>query len=85
VALCSGNRANDDINNTGIGSRSSVMVYTHMNADGGPFFQEWFEIFGNSEVDGTASMPLSAWGGGHDRSLWLAVSRARWSIKPPIS
>jgi hypothetical protein len=53
VEYTSGNKANDDINNRGIGNRSDVNVYTHMNADGGPFYQEWFEIFGNSEVDGT--------------------------------
>jgi hypothetical protein len=75
-AYSSGNRANDDINNTGIGSRSSVMVYSHMNADGGPFFQEWFEIFGNSEVDGTGIDTFLRMGeaGTFDRFGWQVVA-----------
>jgi hypothetical protein len=50
----SGNNANDDINNTGIGNRADVKNYHMMNADGGPMWQEWFDIFGNGEVDGTS-------------------------------
>jgi hypothetical protein len=50
----SGNKANDDVNNRGFGDRADVKVYTHMNADGGPFWNEWFEILGSSEVDGTS-------------------------------
>jgi hypothetical protein len=74
----SGNRANDDINNRGIGSRSSVMVYSHMDADGGPFFQEWFEIFGNSEVDGTSIDTFRRMGesGTIDRFGWQIVAGA---------
>ncbi len=74
----SGNRANDDINNTGIGSRSNVQVYSHMNADGGPFFQEWFEIFGNSEVDGTSIDTFLRMGeaGTLDRFGWQIVAGA---------
>ena len=74
----SGNRANDDINNTGIGSRSNIQVYTHMDADGGPFFQEWFEIFGNSEVDGTSIDTFLRMGesGTIDRFGWQIVAGA---------
>jgi hypothetical protein len=50
----SGNKANDDVNNRGIGSKADVKVYSPMDADGGPFWMEWFEIFGSSEVDGTS-------------------------------
>jgi hypothetical protein len=77
-AYSSGNRANDDINNTGIGSPSSVMVYSHMNADGGPFFQEWFEIFGNSEVDGAGIDTFLRMGeaGTFDRFGWQVVAGA---------
>ena len=49
----SGNKANDDINNRGIGSRADVKYFAPMNNDGGPFYHEWFEIFGTSDVDGT--------------------------------
>jgi len=78
VAYNSGNRANDDINNTGIGSRSNVHVYSHMNADGGPFYQEWFEIFGNSEVDGTSIDTFIRMGeaGTIDRFGWQVIAGA---------
>jgi hypothetical protein len=78
LAYASGNRANDDINNTGIGSRSNVHVYSHMNADGGPFYQEWFEIFGNSEVDGTSIDTFIRMGesGTFDRFGWQIVAGA---------
>jgi hypothetical protein len=78
LTYASGNRANDDINNTGIGSRSSVMVYSHMDADGGPFYQEWFEIFGNSEVDGTSIDTFVRMGeaGTIDRFGWQIIAGA---------
>jgi hypothetical protein len=74
----SGNRANDDLNNTGIGSRANIQVYSHMDADGGPFFQEWFEIFGNSETDGTSIDTFLRMGeaGTLDRFGWQIVAGA---------
>ena len=77
-AYSSGNKANDDINNRGIGTREDVKVYTHMNADGGPFFQEWFEIFGNSEVDGTGIDTFRRMGeaGTLDRYGWQVLAGA---------
>jgi hypothetical protein len=73
-----GNKANDDINNTGIGGRAKVKYYAPMNADGGPFWQEWFEVFGNSEVDGTS---IDTWqrmseSGGIDRFGWASIASA---------
>jgi hypothetical protein len=50
----SGNKANDDINNRGIGNRSDVKVYQSVTSDGSPIWNEWFEILGRSEVDGTS-------------------------------
>jgi hypothetical protein len=77
-AYNNGNRANDDINNTGIGSRANIQVYSHMNADGGPFYQEWFEIFGNSEVDGTSidTFIRMAESGTIDRFGWQVIAGA---------
>jgi hypothetical protein len=74
----SGNKANDDINNRGIGNRADVKHYSHMNADGGPMWQEWFEIFGNSEVDGTSIDTFLRMGevGGLDRFGWQNVAGA---------
>jgi hypothetical protein len=74
----SGNKANDDINNRGIGNRADVKVYSHMNADGGPFFQEWFEMFGNSEVDGTGIDTFIRKGesGTFDRFGWQVLAGA---------
>ncbi len=78
VNYTSGNRANDDINNTGIGSRADVKYYAPMNADGGPFWQEWFEIFGNSEVDGTSidTFRRMSESGGLDRFGWQNLAGA---------
>ena len=67
----SGNKANDDINNTGIGNRADVKIITPMNADGGPFWQEWFEIFGNSEVDGTSIDTFQRMG---ESGSWIALA-----------
>jgi hypothetical protein len=78
LVYASGNKANDDLNNRGIGSRADVRVYSHMDADGGPFFQEWFEIFGNSEVDGTSIDTFRRMGesGTLDRFGWQVVAGA---------
>jgi hypothetical protein len=53
-AYASGNSAGDDINNRGVGRRSDVNGYRALTADGGPIWNEWFEILGRSEVDGTS-------------------------------
>ena len=49
-----------------------------MDADGGPFFQEWFEIFGNSEVDGTSidTFQRMSESGGLDRFGWQNLAGA---------
>jgi hypothetical protein len=77
-AYASGNKANDDINNRGIGRRADIKHYSHMDADGGPFYQEWFEIFGNSEVDGTSIDTFLRMGesGTLDRFGWQVLAGA---------
>jgi hypothetical protein len=54
-AYTSGNAANDDINNTGIGKKSEVKGFRPLGIDGYHIFGEWFEILGRSEVDSTGS------------------------------
>jgi hypothetical protein len=51
-AYVSGNEANDDINNRGIGNTADV-GFRYIGADTSHFFGEWFEIIGKSDVDGT--------------------------------
>jgi hypothetical protein len=74
----SGNNANDDTNNRGFGNRADIKYYRGMNADGGPMWQEWFEIFGNSEVDGTSIDTFRRIGesGMLDRFGWQSVAIA---------
>jgi hypothetical protein len=51
LAYTSGNAANDDINNTGIGRRSEVKGFRPLGIDAFHVFGEWFEILGRSDVD----------------------------------
>jgi hypothetical protein len=48
----SGDKANSDLNNTGIGNRKDFKGFRTLGVDGSHFFGEWFEIFGTSQVDG---------------------------------
>jgi hypothetical protein len=47
----SGNKADEDINNTGRGNRADV-GFRPIGIDGSHFFGEWFELLGKSDVDG---------------------------------
>jgi hypothetical protein len=51
AAYSSGNKANDDINNRGIGNKEDV-GFRYLGVDTSHFFGEWFEFFGKSDVDG---------------------------------
>jgi hypothetical protein len=48
----SGQKADDDINNRGIGTRSDVKDFRVMGVDGSHQFSDWLEIIGKSDVDG---------------------------------
>jgi len=74
-AYASGNRANDDINNRGIGNRADVNNYRAMTTDGSPIWDEWFEILGRSEVDGNSTQTFRRWAesGTADRFGWQVV------------
>jgi hypothetical protein len=56
-AYASGQSANDDINNTGIGRRSDVKGFLTLSVDNAHVFGEWFEILGKSDVDGVGMTP----------------------------
>jgi hypothetical protein len=51
----SGDEANADLNNTGIGNRSDVKGFRYIGADTSHFFGEWFELLGKSDVDATGN------------------------------
>ena len=55
-AYTSGNAANDDINNTGVGRASEVKGFRPLGIDGYHIFGEWFEILGRSDVDSIGSV-----------------------------
>jgi hypothetical protein len=52
-AFASGNSADDDINDRGIGNRSDVKGFRPIGIDAFHRFGEWFEILGRSDVDST--------------------------------
>jgi hypothetical protein len=54
-AYTSGNAAQDDINNTGVGRASDVRGFRPLGIDGYHIFGEWFEILGRSDVDSIGS------------------------------
>lgn len=51
----SGNKADDDINNRGIGNPADVKGFRPLGVDGGHVFGQWLESLGSSDVDGTGS------------------------------
>jgi hypothetical protein len=57
-AYTSGNAADDDINNIGIGKKSDVKGFRPLGIDGFHIFGDWFEILGRSDVDAIGSSTL---------------------------
>jgi hypothetical protein len=51
----SGNSANDDINNRGVGNRSDVSGFRYLGVDSSHGYGEWFELLGKSDVDSTGN------------------------------
>ena len=51
-AYVSGDDADADLNNRGIGNSSDVNGFRYLGVDTSHFFGEWFEILGKSDVDG---------------------------------
>ncbi len=74
-AYASGDGANSDINNRGIGSRSDVHGFRTLGVDGSHVFGEWFEILGKSDVDGRSIRTFRRMGEyGHlERFGWMVI------------
>ncbi len=72
----SGDDANDDINNRGIGNRSDVKGFRTLGVDGAHQFHEWFEILGKSDVDGVSlrTFRRMAENGTLDRFGWMSLA-----------
>jgi hypothetical protein len=51
----SGDDANADLNNRGIGNRSDVNGFRYLGVDTSHYFGEWFELLGKSDVDSTGN------------------------------
>jgi Porin subfamily len=77
-AYASGQDADDDINNRGIGRRADVKTYRALTTDGSPVWNDWFEILGRSEVDGTSLQTFRRWAesGTADRFGWQVLAGA---------
>jgi hypothetical protein len=74
-AYVSGNDANDDINNRGIGNREDVKGFRYLGVDTSHHFGEWFEILGKSDVDGVSDRDFRRMGeiSKLDRFGWMLV------------
>jgi hypothetical protein len=77
-AYASGQSAGDDINNRGNGRRADVKTYRALTTDGSPVWDDWFEILGRSEVDGTSLQTFRRWAeaGTADRFGWQVLAMA---------
>lgn len=73
-AYSSGNSANDDLNNRGIGNRGDV-GFRYLGADTSHYFGEWFELMGKSDVDGNGNRTFRRMGESAklDRFGWMMV------------
>jgi hypothetical protein len=77
-AYASGQSAGDDVNNRGNGRRADVKTYLALTTDGSPVWDDWFEILGRSEVDGTSLQTFRRWAeaGTADRFGWQVLAFA---------
>jgi hypothetical protein len=75
AAYVSGDEADADINNRGIGSRSDVEGFRFLGLDSSHYFGEWFEVFGTSDVDGVGDRDFRRMGevAKLDRFGWMMV------------
>jgi hypothetical protein len=71
----SGDNANTDLNNRGIGNRGDIKGFRTLGVDGSHFFGEWFELFGTSTVDGVGDRDFRRMGevGKLDRFGWMQL------------
>ncbi|HXH13590.1 MAG TPA: hypothetical protein VNP04_27935 [Alphaproteobacteria bacterium] len=71
----SGDDANADLNNRGVGNRSDVKGFRYIGVDTSHFFGEWFEILGKSDVDGVFDRDFRRMGEASklDRFGWMIL------------
>jgi hypothetical protein len=55
LVYVSGDEADADINNRGVGDRSDVEGFRYLGVDTSHFYGSWFELLGKSDVDGTGN------------------------------
>jgi len=74
-AYASGDKADRDLNNRGIGTRGDMEGFRTVGVDGSHFFGEWFELFGTSTVDGVGDRDFRRMGevGKLDRFGWMQL------------
>ncbi|MGH8066925.1 MAG: hypothetical protein ACRERE_17145 [Candidatus Entotheonellia bacterium] len=74
-AYASGDDANADLNNRGIGNRSDVKGFRTIGVDTSHFFGEWFEVLGKSDVDGVGDRDFRRMGevSKLDRFGWMII------------
>jgi hypothetical protein len=75
AAYSSGDNANADLNNRGIGSRSNVKGFRTLGVDTSHFFGEWLEVLGKSDVDGPGDRDFRRMGevAKLDRFGWMSL------------
>ena len=71
----SGDEADADLNNRGIGNRSDINGFRFVGLDTSHFFGEWFELLGKSDVDSTGNRTFRRMGEAAklDRFGWVIV------------
>jgi hypothetical protein len=72
----SGDKADRDLNNRGIGSRGDMEGFRTIGVDGSHFFGEWLEVLGTSQVDGVGDRDFRRMGevAKVDRFGWMVVA-----------
>jgi hypothetical protein len=74
-AYVSGDDADDDLNNRGIGNRSDINGFRYIGVDTSHFYGSWFEILGKSDVDGVFDRDFRRMGEASklDRFGWMIL------------
>jgi hypothetical protein len=86
-AYVSGDDADADLNNRGIGSRSDVEGFRFLGVDTGHFYAEWFEVLGKSTVDGVGDRDFRRMGevAKLDRFGWMVIGgRTEYRVTPNL-
>jgi hypothetical protein len=76
LGYASGDEANRDLNNRGIGNRGDMKGFRTLGVDGSHFFGEWLEVLGTSSVDSPGDRDFRRMGevAKLDRFGWMVVA-----------